>query len=863
MMQKRTIYSLLLTSFILVCAFSFSVAQTVGFQSKNSLRCDDGVLNVTVDPGTDIRALEIVFQVESTSGGAFFTNLGVTWDPSFTVLTNRYIDLSGVDYTSPDLVRVAALLTDASDACLPAGVTTVARVSFTTNDVCAGTITLSGGVFTCQPAPGYTIEAQTQFVDCASNDLVAAAVTNGVITIVNQAPTMEPIADAELSWTQVYQGQIDADDLDLTNGCEALTYSKVDGPATFTVNANTGAMTWNPTGADVCEHEVTVRVDDQCGGFKERSFTICVTNEAPVLTCPTDTVRVIWGETASGQVTGFDPDGGPSALAYSVIGINPPVGTPTIDAVTGQWQWPTVDGDNAYIGGFELMLSVTDGANICDPCSPENADTCSVFIHVIPTMSVVIEKTHNSFQGQAEWVSIYLDNSINPGNELGGYDLLIDYDQSALVFNFAEPGQMLTDCGWEYFTYRYGANGNCGVGPCPNGIIRLNAIAETNNGANHPSCFLYDGVDVVSGELARLNFLVTNDHNFECQYMPIRWIWYDCGDNAFSSKTGDTLFISRHIYEFEDTLGLNDIAADEPFPSWFGANSTCDVAIGDGKPDPERIVDFWNGGIDIVCKDSIDATGDINLNEIAYEIADAVLFSNYFVFGLSVFHINLEGQIAATDVNGDGITLSVADLVYLIRVIRGDASPYVKITGTVNASYVHTPSGVLSVTDGIEMGGMLAIFEGNVTPELLAPGMELKYNYDGENTRVLVFSLEGNSFTGEVLKADGELTSIELASAEGQMVNASLVPTQYRLNQNYPNPFNPTTTITFSVEERSDYTLTIYNMTGQTVTSFTGTATPGQQETIEWNASSVASGVYFYKLTAGAYSDTRKMVLLK
>ena len=126
-------------------------------------------------------------------------------------------------------------------------------------------------------------------------------------------------------------------------------------------------------------------------------------------------------------------------------------------------------------------------------------------------------------------------------------------------------------------------------------------------------------------------------------YVPIRFCWYDCGDNAISSVSGDTLFISRHVYDYNNGANEPDIAADNLFPSWTGANSTCDIALEDGKPDPLRIVDFQNGGIDIVCADSIDARGDINLNEIANEIADAVLFSNYFIYGLGVFDVNVEG----------------------------------------------------------------------------------------------------------------------------------------------------------------------------------------------------------------------------
>jgi hypothetical protein len=492
-------------------------------------------------------------------------------------------------------------------------------------------------------------------------------------------------------------------------------------------------------------------------------------------------------------------------------------------------------------------------------------------VEVAPFL-LTIEKTHNTLQGHSETVSITMLDSEYQNYPSGGFDFLFKYDNSALVFQAAEPGQLLLDCGWEYFTYRFGANGNCGAGACPSGFVRTVAIAETNNGANHPTCFTNnDGTMVASdsNELVKLHFLVTSDLTYECQYAPVVWYWYDCGDNALSSKTGDTLFISRYIYSYDQTLGgdpLVDPNDPRVFPTGFGALDECsDTELLDplGKDAAFHLIDFINGGIDIICKDSIDATADINLNEIPYEIADAVLFSNYFVYGLSVFHINLEGQIAATDVNADGITLSVADLVYLIRVIIGDAAPYPKAVPTVSAEYVQTPSGVLRTLGDQPMGAVLVTFDGSVTPNLLATNMELLWASDGVATRALVWSRTGETFAGDFLQVDGKVTSIEFATADGGMVEVTEVPTTYSLNQNYPNPFNPTTTISFSVEERSDYTLTIYNVNGQVVKAFTGTANPGQMEEVEWDASSVASGVYLYKLDASTFTSTKKMVLLK
>jgi hypothetical protein len=289
------------------------------------------------------------------------------------------------------------------------------------------------------------------------------------------------------------------------------------------------------------------------------------------------------------------------------------------------------------------------------------------------------------------------------------------------------------------------------------------------------------------------------------------------------------------------------------------------VALEDGKPDPLRLIDFLNGGVDIVCPDSIDATGDINLNEIAYEVADAVLFSNYFVYGLDVFDddpTRRQGQIAATDINNDGLTLSVADLVYLIRIITGDADPYPKEVAPIAANYIHDRAGVLSVSSDATIGAAFVTVSGQASPELLADNMEMMYNFDGTNTRVLVYSIAGEAFSGNMIRVAGDVVSIEMASYQGIPIAAKWVPADFALNQNYPNPFNPTTIISFDLPISADYDLTIYNVNGQKVQAFSGTHEAGRVE-IEFDAANLASGVYFYKVNAGSFSATKKMVLLK
>lgn len=88
-------------------------------------------------------------------------------------------------------------------------------------------------------------------------------------------------------------------------------------------------------------------------------------------------------------------------------------------------------------------------------------------------------------------------------------------------------------------------------------------------------------------------------------------------------------------------------------------------------------------------------------------------------------------------------------------------------------------------------------------------------------------------------------------------------PVGFRLEQNYPNPFNPSTTIRYSVPSRSTVSLRIYNILGQEVETLINMEQGVGSYVVEYNASHLSSGVYFYVLHAGDYRDVKKMVLLK
>ena len=93
--------------------------------------------------------------------------------------------------------------------------------------------------------------------------------------------------------------------------------------------------------------------------------------------------------------------------------------------------------------------------------------------------------------------------------------------------------------------------------------------------------------------------------------------------------------------------------------------------------------------------------------------------------------------------------------------------------------------------------------------------------------------------------------------------NTNSMPSNYTLSQNYPNPFNPTTNIKYSIPTSGMVTLKIYNILGQEVaTLFAGFQSAGSY-TANFDASKLSSGVYMYRLQAGKFSETRKMLLMK
>jgi len=131
-------------------------------------------------------------------------------------------------------------------------------------------------------------------------------------------------------------------------------------------------------------------------------------------------------------------------------------------------------------------------------------------------------------------------------------------------------------------------------------------------------------------------------------------------------------------------------------------------------------------------------------------------------------------------------------------------------------------------------------------------GMNVKLEDVIDGSKVSTVVKDGSSFVLE----NNNVNILKVSSE-------NIVPNEYSLEQNYPNPFNPTTTIKFSIPEASNVKLTIYNAIGQKVAEVVNGTMEAGSYSFNWDATNVASGLYFYELNTNNFSSVKKMMLLK
>ena len=125
----------------------------------------------------------------------------------------------------------------------------------------------------------------------------------------------------------------------------------------------------------------------------------------------------------------------------------------------------------------------------------------------------------------------------------------------------------------------------------------------------------------------------------------------------------------------------------------------------------------------------------------------------------------------------------------------------------------------------------------------------IKYNTEGLNAYLIGCVINGIAY--------GDTTTVNVAE------NIENLSNYFYLSQNYPNPFNPNTTIQYVISKRSYVTLKIYDVLGNEIYTIVNEEKSPGEYSVNFNATDLSSGIYFYKLKSGNYIAAKKMILLR
>jgi hypothetical protein len=128
------------------------------------------------------------------------------------------------------------------------------------------------------------------------------------------------------------------------------------------------------------------------------------------------------------------------------------------------------------------------------------------------------------------------------------------------------------------------------------------------------------------------------------------------------------------------------------------------------------------------------------------------------------------------------------------------------------------------------------------------------YNFKGVIDDVYIYNYALSS--DEIAEIYNQITTVETLTEKS-------LPKTYYLFQNYPNPFNPITVIGYQLPIRNDVEISVYNTLGEKIITLLSEIQEAGYHSVQWNASDFASGIYYYKIKAGAFISVKKMILLK
>ncbi len=411
---------------------------------------------------------------------------------------------------------------------------------------------------------------------------------------------------------------------------------------------------------------------------------------------------------------------------------------------------------------------------------------------------------------------------------MGGMELLIGWNINYLTLHQIVPTGRIDD-GNEYWN----VNSEIPCDNCP-GIrgARIVWIADISNGVFNPPA--YAGDDPV--------LLVTFDIDESVeigQEIPVEFYNRDFSSNTVSDSTGF---------------------------NWF-------------RPE------LSHGCVQII--DPEGYKGDPNMNGMFYEVGDALLVVRYLIYGSVVWIENGTTddavQAISADLNNNNM-VDVPDLIRFINIINGRIEPpkLDPVAGIAEIVIEENDDVVnIEMVSPLDVGGVLLEID-HTGMDIGGPSahdMDMAFRDQEGKLRVLIYSMDGNTIppgNSTILSIPvisnngGSLSITEVSSAdlygrtlETAVSAASPLPARYDVLPNYPNPFNAMTVIGLALPQASHVKVEVFDLLGRSVGILFDDNLPAGRHDVTWDASSQTSGVYFYRVLAGEFRQTRKMLLIK
>lgn len=383
-----------------------------------------------------------------------------------------------------------------------------------------------------------------------------------------------------------------------------------------------------------------------------------------------------------------------------------------------------------------------------------------------------------------------------------------------------------------------------------NGDVTLSSQAEINSfvGTSINGNFTIDGADIT--DLTPLLTLVSIESSL---FIQTNTALTNLDGLSGITSIGSDLTIESN-FALTDLNGLSSITA---VGGGMRIVSNSAITNLDGLSNITSVGGDLNIGYNSVLTDLDGLSGIVSIDDLGIISNSALTNLDGLSSITSVGSMSIQNNEVLTNIDGLGSIASVDGGLFIYH--NSALTNLDGLGGITSVGYLHIDgNSALTNLDGLSsitaVNSNLDIVGNNSLYSFC--GLYLLLNSGGLQDSYNVYSNLINPTQEEIINAGPCTTSIEVAESD-------LAPKKYELQQNYPNPFNPNTTISYSLPQSGFVQLKVYDMLGCEVANLVNEEQAIGNYKIEFIASNLSSGVYFYRLQSGGYVETKKLILLR